>query len=153
MDIQVSSNFERYLFYLYNQDAAKIDEIMQSFKNGKGISVATEKLSEAKKLFSSMSVDDNLTCQTIKDVFDKCGEVIDPHTATGVKAALKKADKGGYPVVTLATAHPAKFPEAIRESKVPEAELPKYLGGLMDAPERYEVLPNDIEAVKRFIAG
>jgi threonine synthase len=94
-----------------------------------------------------------LTVKFVKDVFDKCGEVIDPHTATGVKAALKKADKGGYPVVTLATAHPAKFPEAIRESKVPEAELPKYLGGLMDAPERYEVLPNDIEAVKRFIAG
>lgn len=151
MDIQVSSNFERYLFYLYNQDATKIDEIMQSFKNGKGISVATEKLSEAKKLFSSMSVDDALTCQTIKDIFDKCGEVIDPHTATGVKAALKKADKGGYPVVTLATAHPAKFPEAIRESGVPEAELPKYLAGLMDAPEYYEVLPNDIEAVKNYI--
>jgi threonine synthase len=153
MDIQVSSNFERYLFYLYNQDATKIDEIMQSFKNGKGISVATEKLSEAKKLFSSMSVDDALTCQTIKDIFDKCGEVIDPHTATGVKAAFEKADKGGYPVVILATAHPAKFPEAIRESGVPEAELPKYLAGLMDAPERYEVLPNDIDAVKRFIVG
>lgn len=153
MDIQVSSNFERYLFYLYNQDAAKIDEIMRAFKNGKGISVESEKLLEAKKLFSSMSVDDGVTCQTMKDIFEKYGEIIDPHTATGVKAALQKANNSEVlsPVVTLATAHPAKFPESIQKSEVPDVKLPKYLSGLMDAPERYEVISNDIEAVKSFI--
>ena len=153
MDIQVSSNFERYLFYLYNQDAKKIDELMKRFKEGEGISVEVEKLAEAKELFSSLSVDDGTTCETIKDVFDESKEVLDPHTATGVKAARERGIKGDCPVVTLATAHPAKFPEAIEKAGVEQAKLPDYLSGLMDAEEKYEVLDNDVDSVKGFIVN
>ncbi|MDA0781126.1 MAG: threonine synthase [Rickettsiales bacterium] len=153
MDIQVSSNFERYLFYLYNQDAQRIDEIMKRFKAGEGISVEVDKLAEAKKLFSSLSIDDDATCQTIRQVFDESGEIIDPHTATGVRAARDKAVKGSNPIITIATAHPAKFPEAIEKSGVDEAKLPECLYGLMAAEERYEVLANDIDTVKEFIVS
>ncbi|PIR39225.1 MAG: threonine synthase [Alphaproteobacteria bacterium CG11_big_fil_rev_8_21_14_0_20_39_49] len=153
MDIQVSSNFERYLFYLYNQDAERIGEIMKRFKAGEGISVEVEKLAEAQKIFSSLSIDDDTTCETIRQVFGESGEIIDPHTATGVRAARDKAVKGSNPIITIATAHPAKFPEAIEKSGVDEAKLPEYLSGLMVAEERYEVLANDIDAVKKFIVN
>jgi threonine synthase len=151
MDIQVSSNFERFLFYLYGEDGAKIAAIMDGFQKSGGISVESDKIAKARELFSSYSADDAVTCETIKSVFDATGEVLDPHSATGVKAARVCANDKSIPTIILATAHPAKFPEAIAKAGVPEPELPKYLSGLMEREERYEVVGNDVEAVKAVI--
>ena len=153
MDIQVSSNFERYLFYLYQSDAGKIANIMENFKQGGGISVEADKIEQARELFASLSVDDETTCQTIKQVYDQSGEILDPHTATGVRAARECGAGGDCPVITLSTAHPAKFPEAIAKAGVAEAELPKHMADLMSREEKYEVLANDIEAIKGAILG
>jgi threonine synthase len=153
MDIQVSSNFERFLFYLYDCDGAKIAEIMDKFQKGGGISVETAKINKARELFSSYSVDDKITCDIINKIFFQTGEIIDPHTATAVAAAnlCKKSDDA--PVIILSTAHPAKFPDAITKAGVKEPELPIYLHGLMEREEKYQVVANDIEAVKKVIVG
>lgn len=151
MDIQVSSNFERLLFYIYDCDGAKINQIMNDFKAGKGISIDTDKLNEIKQLFSSFCVSDELTCQTIRKVYDASGEIIDPHTAIGVKASRCRKVSNDITTVILATAHPAKFPQAIAQSDVPEPTLPKSFAGLMEKEERFTVIANDIEQVKAFI--
>jgi threonine synthase len=153
MDIQVSSNFERFLFYLYDENGAQIAEIMDKFKQTGAISVETAKLAKAQELFSSFSADDEEVCDQILQVCVDTGEVLDPHTATGVVAAHQCKKSNSDPVIILATAHPAKFPEAIAKASVKEPELPVYLQGLMQREERYQVVANDIEVVKRVIAG
>jgi threonine synthase len=153
MDIQVSSNFERFLFYLYDQDGAKIREIMDKFQQGGGISVETAKISAARELFSSFSADDKITCKVINEAYAVSGEILDPHTATGVAAADSCKKYEDLPTIILSTAHPAKFPEAIIKAGVPEPELPAYLHGLMEREERYQVVANDIDAIRKVIAG
>lgn len=151
MDIQVSSNFERFLFYLYDCDGGKVNEIMEGFQKGGSISVEVDKIEKARELFSSCGVDDKFTCATIKKTYDSCGEIIDPHTATGIKAAKSCKKSVDIPTIVLATAHPAKFPDAIEKSDVPEPELPRHFTPLMSREEKFDVLPNDIEAVKAYI--
>lgn len=149
MDIQVSSNFERLLFDVYDRDGAKVAGLMAGFGK-KGISIDEKRLAKTKELFDSASVDDDATCATIKEVYEQCGEVIDPHTATGVRAA-RICRKHDIPMVILSTAHPAKFPEAIRKAGAPESPLPDYMADLMDREERMDIVANDINAVREKI--
>lgn len=151
MDIQVSSNFERLLFYVYDGNAAKLAQIMDNFKRGGTIAVEAEKRAAIAALFSSTSVDDVTTCQMIAALYQESQAVIDPHTATGVAAA--RICGAGEPVVILSTAHPAKFPEAVMKADVPAPALPPYLADLMGRKEQFEVVKNDIEAVKQVIAA
>jgi threonine synthase len=151
MDIMVSSNFERMLFELYNRDGAAIQTLMDNFKHG-SMSLAPEVLTSARSLFSSYKLDDDEMLAVIAEVFNSTEYLLDPHTAIGVQAARKTPRDPAVPVVCLATAHPAKFPEAIEKAGVAIApSLPHYMEDLFDREERYAVLPDDITAVQTFL--
>jgi len=161
MNIQVSSNFERYLFDLHHGDKrdvknSEVYDIMKEFDEKGRIKISHERLEIARKSFASYSVDDEETCNLISDLFHKTGEVLDPHTAIGVGAALKyekHKDYLGEQIVTLATAHPAKFPESIHKSGLKEPALPESLADLFEREEKMEILDNDLDVVKKFIAS
>jgi threonine synthase len=153
MDIMVSSNFERLLFDLHGRNGAAIAGLMDSFKQGGGFSVEQERWTEARKLFDSLAVDDAQTCETIAEVYEQTGELLDPHTAIGVKAARECRRSLDIPMVILGTAHPVKFPDAVEKAGVGKAlELPAHLSDLFARDERCTVLPNDLKAVQTFVS-
>lgn len=153
MDIMVSSNFERLLFDLYQRDGAAIAELMSA---GPGaMRLSDDALQSARQLFSSARADDQQTCDTIAECYKNTDYLLDPHTATGVFAAQEyaRSTSESGPIVTLATAHPAKFPEAIIKSGIASgADLPAHMSDLFEREERFTVLPNDISAVQKFVA-
>ncbi len=156
MNIQVSSNFERLLFDAYSNVSSgkEVAKLMANFEETKSLKVSDEVLNFVKEHFSSYSVDDKDTCKFIKDLYEETGEVIDPHTIIGIVAGrqyMKSSEYQGEAIVTLATAHPSKFSEAIKKSLGFEADLPHFLSDLMDKKEKMEILPNDLETVKAFI--
>src|SRR3989338_2929900 len=154
MDIMVSSNFERLLFDLHGRNGAAIAELMAGFKAGCGFSVEQDRWTEARKLFDSLAVDDADTCATIAQVYAECGELLDPHTAIGVKAARDCRRSLATPMVILGTAHPVKFPEAVEKAGVGQAPaLPPHLADLFERPERCTVLANDLKAVQAFVTA
>ena len=149
MDILVSSNFERYLFDLFDLDAIALSDFMNRFGK-ETLSVSEQQWQRVKDWFDSASVDDDTTCATIAEVFRESGKLLDPHTAVGVKAArICKDDE--TPIITLATAHPAKFSDAIAAAGLAPPELPKHLTDLFEREERYTVMPNEITEVTNFI--
>jgi threonine synthase len=153
MDITVSSNFERLLFDLYDHDGAAIADLMQRFDGG-DIGFSDGAMEKARALFSSQRVSDEETCGQIAATWEQCEYLLDPHSAIGVKAALDSDLSPGVPVVTLATAHPAKFPDAIKSAGLDqEVGLPQHLRDLFDRQERVEVLPNELSAVQAFMAA
>lgn len=150
MDILVSSNFERYLFDLFDRDPQTLAAFMQ------GVGTQTLSVSEAQwrrvqEEFDSASVDDETTCAVIAEVYEKTGQLLDPHTAVGVESARLCLAGHGEPVVTLATAHPAKFSEAIAAAGLPAPKLPPHLADLFDREERCTVVANDLEAVTDYM--
>ncbi len=152
MDITVSSNFERLLFDLYDRDGAALADLMQRFDSG-DISFSETAMARARALFSSHCVSDEQTCEQIASTWRECEYLLDPHSAIGVAAALAADLSPRYPVITLATAHPAKFPEAIKSAGLDQVvSLPLHLKDLFERPERFEVLPNDLSAVQDFMA-
>lgn len=152
MDIMVSSNFERLLFDLYERDGAAISQLMADFKQGSMV-LSEEALEKARSMFCSYRLDDEGTKALISEVFKESEYLVDPHTAIGVKAARVLKDQlGSTPVVCLATAHPAKFPEAITQSGLSiQPTLPLHMRDLAQRQERYEVLANQAGAVQEFI--
>ena len=151
MDIQVSSNFERLLFDCHGRDGAKIQTLMDRFKDTGKLSIDDGLLAQLRQLFSSHRGSDEDTIATIKQVYKESGELLDPHTAVGVAAARVHHQQKHLPMITLATAHPVKFAEATRKAKLPVPELPLHMHDLMERKERYKVLPNDAATVKEFI--
>ena len=152
MDIMISSNFERMLFDLYDRDGAAIKEMMEHFKT-QPIKLNDHALHAARELFSSHRVDDAATCATIKEVYSSCEYLLDPHSAIGLTAARACWRNHATPMVTLATAHPAKFPDAVKQAGVPvEPQLPRHLADLLQRPERFDVVPNELGAVQAFVA-
>jgi threonine synthase len=153
MDITVSSNFERLLFDLYERDGAALADLMRRFDSG-DIVFSDTAMARAKSLFSSHRVSDEQTCAQIASTWRDCEYLLDPHSAIGVAAALAADVDAAVPVVTLATAHPAKFPDAIKTAGLEQAvNLPLHLADLFERPERFEVLPNELAAVQAFMAG
>lgn len=151
MDIMVSSNFERLMFDLYGRNGLALAEQMNKWKTESG-SIDDYRWKAARKLFDSWSVDDKRTCEVIKEVFDQTEYLLDPHTAIGVEAARQCRRDDSLPIVTLATAHPVKFPEAVEKSGVDvEPQLPHHLADLYEREERYEVLPNSLSDVHTYI--
>jgi threonine synthase len=152
MDISVSSNFERLLFDLYDRDGLAINKLMADFEDG-DITLSEDAMGKAAQLFSSHAVSDEDTCAQIAKTWEGCEYLLDPHSAIGVNAALASGLSSEMPVITLATAHPAKFPEAIERAGVDKApELPLHLLDLFERPERCHVLANDLSQVQDFIA-
>lgn len=153
MDIMVSSNFERMLFDLYGRDGEAIAQLMDNFKNTGELSLSDAALGKAQQLFSSYRLDDEETVAVIRDVFESTEYLLDPHTAIGVQAARKTRKNTHTPVICLATAHPAKFAEAVRKAgQAEDPQLPHHMQDLMTREERYEVLANDIASVHSFMA-
>lgn len=146
MDIQVASNFERYLYYLLGEDPAALRAAMAQFKETGRLAVAGEQLAQVQRDFASRAVCNDDCLATIRRVHDRFGYLVDPHTACGVAAALATADErpAGVPCVCLATAHPGKFEEAIRLAGL-QIELPPALAGLFGKPNRMTVIDNDRE--------
>ena len=153
MDIMVSSNFERMLFDLYDRDGNVINELMANFKQTDKLALSEPALAKARELFSSCRLDDDAVIQVIADVWKNTEYLLDPHTAIGVGAARRTRHRQDIPMVCLATAHPAKFPEAIHKAGFPlDLKLPHHMADLLEREERYSVQPNDLNAVQQFIA-
>ncbi len=152
MDITVSSNFERLLFDLYGRDGDAVAGLMRAFDGGE-IRLSPEALAGARSLFASHRVDDEGTCAEIAGTWAASEYLLDPHSAIGLAAARAAQRDPAVPMVTLATAHPAKFPDAVRRAGVErEPALPPHLADLYEREERYTVLPNDLAAVQAFMA-
>lgn len=150
MDIMVSSNFERYLFDLFERDGNAVTEFVSNL-GVKPQQLEPQHWERARELFSSLSVDDGETCETIASVYETTGFLIDPHTAVGVRAARACNKDQAIPMITLATAHPVKFGDAIQQAGLELPPLPPHLADLMEREERYEVLPNEVSAVTSFM--
>jgi threonine synthase len=151
MDIQVSSNFERLLFDLYDRDGAALAQAMASFRRNGQLAVGEARWQAARAVFDGYRFDDAETLQAIAGVHRQTGELVDPHSAIGIAAAHAAARDRSGPVVALATAHPAKFPDAVERATGLRPRLPERLADLFDRPERVEVLPNDLKAVQGYI--
>src|SRR5690625_1505619 len=150
MDIQVSSNFERLLFELYARDANAVRALMDDLTGGGVFAIADGPLAELRTEFASARVDREEALSTIRKLA-KQGLVLDPHTAIGVAAAERCRGARAIPMVTLGTAHAAKFPDAVSEACGIHPELPRHMADLFEKPERITTLPNDIEALKAHI--
>lgn len=151
MDIMVSSNFERMLFDLYGRDGQAIKDLMEGFKSGP-MTLSDDVLAKARQLFSSYRLGDDEVLEVITSTFNNTEYLLDPHTAIGVQAARKTRRNRTTPMICLATAHPAKFPEAIQKAGCQDPALPHHMQDLFDRAERYEVLDNDMSQVHSFIA-
>jgi threonine synthase len=153
MDISVSSNLERLLFDLYDRDGAAIASLMDDFSHGP-VSLSATALAGARAVFSSHRVDDDATIACIAAAYRDSGYLLDPHSAIGVAAARELALPADVPRVTLATAHPAKFPDAV-STAVPglTPALPAHLADLYEREERYAILPNALDEVQAAIAA
>ncbi len=147
MDIQVSSNFERLLFDLAGNDADVVNTAMASFRDLGLMKYPPEILSLAQEIFYASSVDDEETLRVIKSIWEDFDILIDPHTATAISAGKKASLESEVEMVVLSTAHPAKFPDAVIRATAKKPELPQRLSHILDAPEFYTKLPNDLEAV------
>jgi threonine synthase len=152
MDIQVSSNFERLLFEASGRDAEAVRRMMDSLRQSGGFELPEATLNEIRRAFVAGRADEDTTSRTMAEVMTRSGYLLDPHTAVGV--AIGRSLRGGRePVVTLATAHPAKFPDAVKAATGIEPALPLWLADLYERPERFTVLDNDQGEVERFIAA
>ncbi len=151
MDIMVSSNFERLLFDLHGRNGEATGQLMRQLQKGPA-TIEDYRWQSARALFDSSAVDDEATCATIAEVYAQTAEILDPHTAIGVRAARQCRRDMAVPMVTLATAHPVKFPEAVQKAGVANTlALPEHLADLFDRPERFTVLKKDLSAVQSYI--
>jgi len=152
MDIQVSSNFERLLFDACGRDAGATRGAFASLEQGGGFDIPPHALLAIRADFEAQAVSELETSAEIAFTYERTGYVLDPHTATGVRAARARLERDpATPVVALATAHPAKFPAAIKRAIGLKVELPARLKPILDAPERFTRLENDEADIKTFI--
>ncbi|MDX1715652.1 MAG: threonine synthase [Anderseniella sp.] len=152
MDIQVSSNFERLLFEAAGKDAEEVGRLMDNLKQSGAFTLSEPMRNYIRAGFSSGRTDEAGTASTIRQTLAETGELLDPHTAVGYAVARQLAEPG-VPMITLATAHPAKFPDAVESASGVRPGLPQRMGDLMDRKEVFDVLPNSLEEVKTYIAS
>ena len=151
MDIQISSNFERLLFDLYDRDGKALAEAMASFRQTGTLKVGANALGGVRELFDSGRLDDEGTLKAIADCRKRYGETLDPHTAVGFAVAQQHRRDPAVPIVVLATAHPAKFPDAVQKATGERPKLPPRLADLLTRTERVDGLTNDVAALKALI--
>lgn len=153
MDIQVSSNFERLLFDVGGRDGIALAEQMRGFEASKAMQLTNAQRDGAAALFTSMRADEDDMARAMRWACEDCAEIVDPHTAIGLHAARAVELPHDVPVVTLATAHPAKFPDAVERSTGTRPSLPARVGDLFAREEAYTELPGTYEAVRDHILG
>ena len=149
MDIQVSSNFERLLFYVLKENDQKVDLLMKNLKNKGFFKLEINELEEIKKDFEAVKVSDEETLSIIKDVYEKNKFLIDPHTATAFGAINKV--KGINEVVALGTAHPYKFFETMKKATGENIEPPVQIKKYLDKDEKFDIIENNISKIKEYI--
>ena len=147
MDIQVSSNHERLLFELLGRDGAATAELMGRFRALGSVEGPRD------PVFAAASLDDDATLAVISGLHRRTGYLADPHTAVGIGAAEACRRRPDLPMVCLATAHPAKFPDAVERATGTRPALSDSLADLFERPERYDVLPADVAAVRAYVEG
>ena len=150
MDIQISSNFERLLFEVHGRDPNAVRRMMASLAQSGSFTIGARELEQIRHEFDSGATDEAETAATIRQTLADTGELLDPHTAVGY-AVARKAEASSSPMVTLATAHPAKVPDAVEKACGVRPGLPPRLDYLLSAKERFTVLPNDVGRVRDFI--
>ncbi|MCW5212912.1 threonine synthase [Desulfobulbus sp. TB] len=148
MDIQIASNFERYLYYLHGQDGSKVKADMETFAATGRMDLSLFK-EQAACDFAAHAVSEQETLATIQQYDKDHAYLLDPHTAVGVRAAQEL--KGDRPVVCLATAHPAKFGEAVQKATAHTVELPPALAGLADKESRCEIMDADLALIREYV--
>jgi threonine synthase len=151
MDIQVSSNFERLLFELLNRDGAATRTAMEDFRASGRMPISDAAWHRVRTLFRGFALDDPGTEAEIRRLRDVCGYLADPHTAVGIAAARAHAVERGIPVIAMATAHPAKFPDAMESATGTRPALPLRMADLYERTERFTVAPNDLAAVQALV--
>ena len=151
MDIQVSSNFERFLFDLYGREGSALTAAMAKFRRDGTLVVGDNLHQTAQEAISASRLDDAGTMQEMKQVLMSSGELIDPHTAISVAAGRAMARENSAPIVAQAAAHPAKFPDAVEQATGRRPALPHHLSDLYERAERFEVLPNDLTTLQDHI--
>ncbi len=148
MDIEVSSNFERFLFEIYQRDGESVANLMQSLKQTGSFEVGYDKLRQAQSHFSAIRVNDAQTCETIASHYTATGEIIDPHSAVALTAVNRLDEPLSTPMIVVATAHPAKFSETIERTIGIPVPLPNKLRDIVDLPERYRRISSDSNELK-----
>jgi threonine synthase len=151
MDIQVSSNFERYLFELFDRDGAATETALADFRRAGVLGVDPAHHQRACADFSAARFSDDQTLETIRDIHAQSGNTIDPHSAVGIAAARARRIHDGTPMVSVVTAHPAKFPDAVEAAIGTRPSLPNHLADLYERKEKVTELPVDIGALKSLI--
>ena len=151
MDIQVASNFERLLYDLCAGDGAEVARLLAGFGAQRSLRVPDDILGRARELFDAARVSEDETAATMADILRTTGQLVDPHTAVGVRAGRACRLDPSTPLITLATAHPAKFPDAVHRATGIRPQLPERCADLYERPERCAVLPNDLSTVQRHI--
>jgi threonine synthase len=153
MDIQVASNFERLLFELKGRNGSAVAADLRQFRDTGSLPPDNQAWRAARDLFSGHRVDDQMTLDEIAETYRRSGLLIDPHTAVAVAAARREvaATPGSTPIVAFATAHPAKFPDAVERATGIRPPLPEALAEIAEKRERITILPNDAGAVARFV--
>ena len=151
MDIQVSSNFERLLFDLSGRDGAGVAEMMAEFEATRALTIPADMLVGARTLFAAARIDGDGMAMAMRWALDRAGQLLDPHSAVGLAAARMADLPADVPVVTLATAHPAKFREPVERATGVRPVLPARLAGLMDRQEAYDTLPATLAAVRGYV--
>ncbi|WP_426236837.1 threonine synthase [Pararhizobium sp. DWP1-1-3] len=150
MDIQISSNFERLLFEVYDRDASKVRGAMANLKQSGSFEIEDDALKSMRKVFRAGRATEKDVAKTIAKTLETTGYLLDPHTAIGVFVA-NKHETTSVPMVTLATAHPAKFPAAVKSASGIDPALPTWLANLMVREERFDVLDAELKAVETYI--
>ncbi|WP_349437644.1 threonine synthase [Pararhizobium sp. A13] len=151
MDIQISSNFERLLFEAYDRDASKVRGAMASLKQSGAFEIEEKALKNIRKVFRAGRASERQVAETIRSTLEATGYLLDPHTAIGVFVAGKH-EKPNTPMVTLSTAHPAKFPAAVKSASGIDPALPTWLADLMVREERFDILEPELKIVENFIS-
>ncbi len=150
MDIQVASNFERFLYYLYDEDSGRTKESMESFASSGCLEFDQAAQQKIKANFLTQTVNQPQTSETIASFYKENGYVLDPHTAVGVRAGLHFVDEN-VPMVCLSTAHPAKFGEAVYDAIGKEPDLPASVSGLEERESRCQILDADVDQIKAYV--
>ncbi|MBE89639.1 MAG: threonine synthase [Rhodospirillaceae bacterium] len=151
MDIQVSSNFERLLFDLFDRNGAEVSYAMAEFRDSGKLTIAETVWEKSRERFDACRIDDVMTSEVIDRVYREHGMLIDPHTAVAMEAACVKRRNPSLEMVSLATAHPAKFPDAVKNATGITPELPVHLSDLLEREERFTLLSNQLDLLQEFI--
>jgi threonine synthase len=148
MDIQVSSNFERLLFEILDRDPGATAATMSGFRASGRMLVPNTAWRQARETFQGFRLDDDATLAAIRSLHASTGYLADPHSVIGIEAARAHPAPAGVPMVAMATAHPAKFPDAMERATGARPPLPPRLADLYERPETYSRTPNDLAAVE-----